>query len=99
VDDMMDNQSLRDDDRCFFESFQRDIFPKYERPLNAIYDMIGLDIYGMDCFLKENGEVVIFEASPCMDLLSMWPGSDNEYSYQIPLRAAVRNTIVKVLSS
>jgi hypothetical protein len=96
---MMENPSLRNDERLFFESFKRDIYPKYEKALHAIHERIGLDIYGIDCFLKENGEIVIFEANPCMDLLSMWSGPENEYGYKTPHRAAVRNAIVKVLSS
>lgn len=95
---MMQESSLRDDEQHYLESFQSDIYPKYQKTLADVHKKIGLDIYGIDCFLRENGEIVIFEANPCMDLLSMWLGSNNEYSYKIPYRKAVREAIVKVLS-
>ncbi|GHG67916.1 hypothetical protein GCM10010919_16960 [Alishewanella longhuensis] len=94
---MMQESSLRDDEQHYLESFQSDIYPKYQKTLADIHKKIGLDIYGIDCFLKENGEIVVFEANPCMDLLSMWVGPNNEYNYKIPYRAAVKEAIVNLL--
>ena len=96
---MMNNASLRNDENIFLNSFKEEIYPKYKKPLQEIHKKIGLDIYGIDCFLKDNGEIVVFEANPCMDLLSMWLGPNKEYNYKIPRRAAVRDAIVQLLSS
>lgn len=95
---MLKNPKLRQDEKEFFESFASEIFPIYKKPLFEIHDKLKMDIYGIDCFFKENGEIVVFEANPCMDLLSMWLGPNKEYEYKIPYRAAVREAIVKLLS-
>lgn len=94
---MMQESSLRDDEQHYLESFQSDIYPKFQKALADIHKKIGLDIYGIDCFLKENGEIVVFEANSCMDLLSMWLGPNNEYNYKIPYRVAVKEAIVNLL--
>ncbi len=96
---MMEKSALRNDEQAFLQSFEETTYQKYKETLHQIHKKIGLDIYGIDCFLKENGEIVIFEANPCMDLISMWLGPDNEYDYKVPYRAAVRNEIVRLLSS
>jgi hypothetical protein len=96
---MLKNPRLRDDEKKFFQSFERDIYPLYAKSLIEIHKRLNMDIYGIDCFFKDNGEIVVFEANPCMDLLSMWLGPNNEYDYKIPYRAAVRDAIIKLLSS
>lgn len=96
---MLKEDLLRNDEKTFFESFKRTIYPKYQNQLKEIHRRINLDIYGIDCFFKDNGEIVIFEANACMDFTSMWLGPNNEYQYKIPYRAAVRDAIIKLMSN
>jgi len=94
---MIEKPELREDEKHFFQSFSKSILPKYKETLEEIHNKIGLDIYGIDCFLRDDGSIVVFEANACMDLLSMWLGPNNEYKYKKPYRAAVRKAIINLL--
>lgn len=94
---MIDVPALRQEEKDYLNNFNKVILPKYEVTLKEIHNKIGLDIYGIDCFLRDDGTIVVFEANACMDLISMWLGPNNEYKYKKPHRAAVRKAIINLL--
>ena len=63
-----------------------------KKALDAIHSKIGLDIYGIDCCFTDNGELIVFEANACMDMLSMWYGPNQEYEYIKPYKEAVKKS-------
>lgn len=96
---MLEHKQFRDAEQHYLESFNTNILPHYKKQLLLIHEKIGLDIYGIDCFFGENGELVIFELNACMDLLSMWLGPNGEYNYKKPFRSAVSNAIIELITN
>ena len=49
--------------------FQADTLPRLAPRLNAIRAAMGLDHFGLDVCLRPDGELLVFEANPCMNVL------------------------------
>ena len=96
---MMETPSLREAELSFLERFDSEFLPKHKKALDAIHSKIGLDIYGIDCCFTDNGELIVFEANACMDMLSMWLGPNNEYAYKKPYRKAVKTAMIELLNT
>ncbi len=62
----------------------------------AIYQRIGLDIFGIDYAVVE-GQLVIFEANACMDFLSQDYGWNGRYQYLEPHVQRLRRAVKKLL--
>lgn len=62
---MYDRQELQDEEKNFMEGDHQENIKK----CLAIKDSLGLDYFGIDCNINEKGEMLIFEATPCMALL------------------------------
>ncbi len=62
------------DDIIKFEKAELDTFddglkPKMNKTVEEIANRLKLDYFGIDCAVKENGELVLFEANACMNML------------------------------
>jgi hypothetical protein len=66
------------------EHFLADLFDRgpqeYAPVFNEIHQRIGLDVFGID-FALIDGQIVIFEANPCMKFLDRHHRDDNRYHY------------------
>jgi len=62
---MYDKKELQDEEKKFMEGDHEENIQK----CLAIKEALGLDFFGIDCSISETGEMVIFEATPCMALL------------------------------
>jgi hypothetical protein len=60
---MRDNAWMRGEEECFL-SRPESVFPKWESVFRDVADAIGLDYFGVDCTVTENGDVLIFECDP-----------------------------------
>jgi len=62
---MSDKQELQDEEKNFMEGDHEENIKK----CLEIKKSLGLDYFGIDCNINDNGEMLIFEATPCMALL------------------------------
>lgn len=66
------------------EQFLADLFDKGSKEhapvFDEIYQRIGLDVFGID-FALVDGQIVIFEANPCMKFLDRHYRDDDRYHY------------------
>lgn len=69
---MYKKEALQNEEKNFMESdHQEDI-----KKCLAIKESLGLDYFGIDCNINQKGEMLIFEATPCMALLE-----DKDFPY------------------
>ncbi len=69
---MYHKKELENEERDFIESEHQDHIEK----CLAIKASLGLDYFGIDCNINKKGEMLVFEATPCMALLK-----DNDFPY------------------
>ena len=62
---MYDKKELQDEEKNFMEGDHEENIKK----CLAIKEALGLDFFGIDCSINEKGEMLVFEATPCMALL------------------------------
>ena len=53
-----------------FDSFETELVPMIQSRISAIQKKLGLEYFGIDCNLNEEGEMLIFEANANMNNLS-----------------------------
>ena len=58
-----------DQDVARFDRLSRELLPRFRPAIDAITARLGLQYYGMDCKLGEDGRMVIFEANANMNVL------------------------------
>ncbi|MES2498688.1 MAG: hypothetical protein V4618_21445 [Pseudomonadota bacterium] len=56
-------------ERSIIDSFDTVLAPKIKPMIDAIYDRLGLDFFGVDCAVRSDGSVVVFEANATMNIL------------------------------
>ena len=59
-----------EDDRKRSERLETEVIPRLDKMLREITARLQLDIYGIDCSLGHDGEMVIFEANASMDFFT-----------------------------
>jgi len=101
------NQDWRflEHERELLETFPTDLLPRIRDRLRAVADAMKLDLFGVDCSLRPNGGLLIFECNAAMNLLRerrIKGGYDpNEFQPDIrPWEMAVeriRNALVPLL--
>lgn len=52
-----------------FESFEQSFRPYLKEQIKQIYQRVGLDYFGIDCFIDENFNILIFEVNSSMNIL------------------------------
>jgi len=79
------------------DSFSSVIKPKIQATIDAIYQQLGLDYFGIDCVIDENFEVTVFEINANMNILfNNAKSSDNPWNKQIDtIKKALINMISK----
>lgn len=56
------------EEREAFARFHSETLPRIGNRLTAIYETLGLDFFGIDCALRPDGSLLVFEANACMDI-------------------------------
>jgi len=69
------------EERAQLASFDDGLGPRVKPAFLEMRRLLGLDYFGVDCNIDENGQVLLFEANACMNILSnnfrspnMWEG-------------------------
>jgi len=62
-------EGVEDEERAALARFETETLPALAPTLAAIRAAVGLDHFGIDCSLRPNGELLVFEANACMNLL------------------------------
>ena len=94
---MLEDPTCREDEFNYFTRFHSHILPRFRTQLKAIDKAIGLDIYGIDCYFKDDNSVVVYEANMCMNLLALDITPNNEYEYTMPYRKVVYDAICNLI--
>lgn len=94
---MTASPKLRELEHTFLKTFYDDFFKKHETKLQSIHKRLDLDYYGIDCAEDNKGNLVVFEANSCMDMLSYSLGENNEYYYKPPFRAAIKEALENLI--
>lgn len=58
------------DEEARLASFEADLLPRVAPAVLEIARRLGLDVFGIDCHLDEDGRMLLFEANACMNLLA-----------------------------
>lgn len=56
-------------ERQIIESFDTALAPRIQPIIDAIYDRLGLDYFGIDCAVRSDGSILLFEANATMNIL------------------------------
>jgi glutathione synthase/RimK-type ligase-like ATP-grasp enzyme len=64
-------------------SFDRDLAPRMRPVFREITRRLGLDYFGVDCAQHKSGEILLFEANACMNILDNTKRSPNMWDEPI----------------
>lgn len=56
-------------ERQIIDTFDTALAPRIRPVIDAIYDRLGLDYFGIDCAVRSDGSIVLFEANATMNIL------------------------------
>lgn len=57
------------DEQARMESFETQLLPLIQPTVLEMADRIGLDFFGIDCHIEAEGQILLFEANACMNIL------------------------------
>ena len=57
------------EEQQFLASFDRLVRPQLDPVIERIIDAVGLDYFGIDCSLRPDGRLLVFEVNACMNIL------------------------------
>ena len=93
---MEENQKYQREEEKILESFNTDIKPKIQTAIDKIYQKLGLDYFGIDCYIDENMNLLIFEINANMNvLINTAKNKDNPWTNQIDM---IKKAIITMLS-
>jgi glutathione synthase/RimK-type ligase-like ATP-grasp enzyme len=72
-----------DVERAMFERFDREWAKQLQPVFGEIGSRLGLDFFGVDCNIDDHGEVLLFEANACMNVLKNTSPSPNMWDAPI----------------
>ncbi|HEC14210.1 MAG TPA: hypothetical protein ENI72_00495 [Rhodospirillales bacterium] len=63
---MKDNAWMTDEETAFVSDCEAYLGPERYETLRSLYDVVGLDFFGIDFSILENGNILIYELNPAM---------------------------------
>lgn len=78
----------------FLATFDTAVRPRLDPLIAGMRARLGLDYFGVDCSLRPDGRLLVFEANPCMSLLANTSPSPNMWDE--PIRR-IREALVDLL--
>ena len=66
---MCKNKIYIEKEKKILDSFNDDLKPYIKKQIKEIYQKIGLDYFGIDCFVDKNFNMLIFEVNASMNIL------------------------------
>lgn len=71
-------------------------YPELQHVLSAIYEKVQLDIFGIDCDIRPDGSILIFEANANMLTLKNFEESPNRYDKPIMrIKQAINDMVLR----
>ena len=61
---------LQQKEQGIIESFETEVKPKISERIREISTRLGLDVFGIDCYIYPDGRLLLFEANACMNILA-----------------------------
>jgi hypothetical protein len=83
-----------EEEAAFLADFDQKVRLLIDTAMATIRERIALDYFGVDCSLRPNGELLVFEANPCMKILHNSYASPNIWDAAI---AAIEQALVDLL--
>lgn len=85
-----------DEEQAFLARFETSVLPALRPALDAVMQRVGLDYYGIDCSLRPDGRLLVFELNPCMNILHNSKPSPNMWDAPI---AAISDALLTLLAA
>ncbi len=67
--EFMGTRQSWDDEKAYFDRFNNELLPPMRQAIDEITRRLQLEYYGIDCSLRPDGQMVVFEASANMNFL------------------------------
>ena len=94
---MVQNPELASEEAEWLDSFNEVTRPSLEPAIAALSRLVQLEYFGIDCHLNQNGEMILFEVNPNMNILiSSRPAPDPTAAYTEDILRALENLMVSV---
>lgn len=93
---MDNNHKLREREESFLDMLKEKSESDYKALFSSIHQRLGLDLFGIDFSLTDNG-IVIYEANPCMNFLYQDFGDRNQYRYLETYIKACKRAVKRML--
>ncbi|WP_189403509.1 ATP-grasp domain-containing protein [Alteromonas halophila] len=94
---MLGDEQLREKEQAFLQNFDNTLTASQRQALLTMQQRLGLDLWGMDCAINDDGQIILFEANACMNFHDQDYGPHNEFEYLKPFQQAVRRAIKKMI--
>jgi glutathione synthase/RimK-type ligase-like ATP-grasp enzyme len=88
--------NTEDGERAAFAKFDRDWRGHLQPIFREMGARLGLDYFGVDCNIDDTGNVLLFEANPCMNILANTTRSPNIWDGPI---AEIKEALERRLSA
>jgi tetratricopeptide (TPR) repeat protein len=91
---MKETPWMQEEERRFLDRPDTVLTTGHYATLLKIVDIVGLDLFGIDCSILPNGELLVFEVNACM----LIEPDDSDYAYRIPSNTAVKQAFTRMLA-
>lgn len=89
-------ENTEDEERATFEAFDREWRGHLEPVFKEIGSRLGLDYFGVDCHIDNSGNVLLFEANACMNVMANTRPPPNMWEQHI---ARIKEALERRLAS
>ncbi len=93
--DMDKNQWMQDEEKAFLKNPADFFSPQNLQTLDAILQAVGLEYFGIDCGLDQQGNLVVFEVNATMFV----HGYNDAFPYKIPYVEAIKKAFNDMLQN
>lgn len=85
-----------EEEQAFLARFDDEVLPALRPALDAVMKRVSLDYYGIDCSLRPDGRLLVFELNACMNILHNSKPSPNMWDAPI---AAISEALLNLLAT
>jgi glutathione synthase/RimK-type ligase-like ATP-grasp enzyme len=92
---MEKNSSYQEKEKDILETFDSYIKPEIQPVIQTIHEILGLDYFGIDCYIDSNMHILIFEVNANMNI--MVNNQQNKYSIWDKKISAIVNALTQTI--
>jgi len=94
---MPESKKLLEEEKAFLEAFPNQLNKDVIDSISVIHEELGLDVFGIDCNIKDDGSILVFEINPCMKILDQDKMHINPYleKYVKEIRTAIETMVIE----